>query len=389
MVILAQVQINIVLFILLLILLGHMYFNMNRKNITNRLFMWVMGLTAVTLMLEIFSVILNNENLKQFIVLHNMINVIGFTVSPIIPFLGYVFSKEWVNRYQKEKIKFKKILLLPLFINAIMALISYRGNVLFHVTNENIYERGPLFFILPCISYMYFGYNLYFIYKERKKFTWYEFRIFNLFYIAAAIFTGIQLIYSGYLTTWNGTALMVVIIYIFILNDQAHRDRLTGLENYSSYENYVEKVSNKKINNLFIINIDIDDFKNVNDKFGHHEGDEAIKIFANLLIESFPLRQKKLIRLGGDEFLILLEDEQQETVEDYIQNLTENVEAYNRTGEKLYRLKFSYGMACYANANESIHELLKCADQFMYEQKQSRKSESLSSLASNSKINFY
>jgi len=374
--ILSQVQINIVLFILLLILFGHTYFNMNRKNITNRLFMWIMGLTGVTLMLEMFSVILNNSDLKQFMVLHKMVNVMGFTMTPIIPFLGYVFCKEWVNRYQSVKIKLKKILIVPLFINGIMALISYSWNVLFYVTRENIYERGPLFFILPCISYMYFGYNLYFIYKQRKKFTWYEIRIFNLFYISAAIFTGIQLIYSGYLTIWNGTAMMVVIIYIFILNDQAHRDRLTGLENYSSYEHYVENISYKKINKLFIINIDIDDFKNVNDQYGHHEGDEAIKTFANLLIESFPLRQKKLIRLGGDEFLILLEEQRKEIAENYIQNLTKNVEIYNKTGEKPYRLKFSYGIASYTNSNESIHELLKYADQMMYEHKQSRKSKS-------------
>lgn len=373
MAILSSVQVNIVLFILVLILFGHTYFNMNRKNITNRLFMWIMGLTAFAIVLEILSVILNNPNLKQFMVLQKIVNVLGFTVTPIIPFLGYIFSKEWINRYQKEKIKLNKILLLPLFINVIMAVMSYSINVLFYVTRENIYVRGPLFFILPCISYFYFGYNVYFIYKQRKKFTWSELCIFNLFYLAAGVFTGIQLIYSSFLTIWNGTAMIIVIIYIFILNDQLHRDKMTGLENYSSYKQYIENISYKKINKLFIINIDIDDFKNVNDQYGHNEGDEAIKIFANLLVESFPLKRKKLIRMGGDEFLILLECERQETVETYIQNLNENTEAYNKTGEKPYELKFSYGMACYRNANESIHDILKCADKLMYEQKKNRK----------------
>lgn len=372
---LSPVQVNIVLFILLLILFGHTYFNMNRKNITNRLFMWIMGLTALAIMLEILSVILNNPNLKQFMVAQKMVNVLGFTVTPVIPFLGYIFSKEWVDRYQKEKIKINKILLLPLFINGIMAVISYSINVLFYVTSENIYERGPLFFILPCVSYFYFGYNIYFIYEQRKKFSWWELRIFNLFYIAAGVFTGIQLVYSSYLTIWNGTAMMIVIIYIFILNDQVHRDRLTGLENYSSYEHYIENVSFKKIDKLFIINIDIDDFKNINDQYGHNEGDEALKMFANLLVESFPLRRKKLIRVGGDEFLILLEGERQEIAENYIRNLNENIEAYNKTEEKPYEFKFSYGMACYSNANENIHDILKCADQLMYEQKKSRKVE--------------
>lgn len=373
MAIFSPVQVNIVLFILLLILFGHTYFNMNRKNITNRLFMWIMGLTAFAIMLEILSVILNNPNLKQFMVMQKIVNVLGFTVTPIIPFLGYIFSKEWVNRYQKEKIKLNKILLLPLFINGIMAFVSYSVNLLFYVTSGNTYERGPLFFILPCVSYFYFGYNLYFIYKQRKRFSWWELRIFNLFYIAAGVFTGIQVVYSSYLTIWNGTAMMIVIIYIFILNDQVHRDRLTGLENYSSYERYIENISFKKINKLFIINIDIDDFKSVNDKFGHNEGDEALKMFANLLIESFSLRRKKLIRVGGDEFLILLEVERKEIVDNYIQNLNKNIEAYNKTKEKPYELKFSYGVACCSNSKEDIHDILKCADKLMYEQKRSRK----------------
>lgn len=373
MAIFSPVQVNIVLFILLLILFGHTYFNMNRKNITNRLFMWIMGLTAFAIMLEILSVILNNPNLKQFMVMQKIVNVLGFSVTPIIPFLGYIFSKEWVNRYQKDKIKLNKILLLPLLINGIMAFVSYSVNLLFYVTSENTYERGPLFFILPCVSYFYFGYNLYFIYKQRKRFSWWELRIFNLFYIAAGVFTGIQIVYSSYLTIWNGTAMMIVIIYIFILNDQVHRDRLTGLENYSSYERYIENISFKKINKLFIINIDIDDFKSVNDKFGHNEGDEALKMFANLLIESFSLRRKKLIRVGGDEFLILLEVERKEIVDNYIQNLNKNIEAYNKTKEKPYELKFSYGVACCSNSKEDIHDILKCADKLMYEQKKSRK----------------
>lgn len=374
MAILLQVQVNIVLLILLIALLGHSYFNMNRKQPTNRIFMWIMALTCFTLILEIFSVVLNNPNLKQFIVLHKLVNIIGFIVAPSIAFLGYIFIKQWINRYQKEKIKFNKILLLPLFINGIGTLMSYNESVLFHVTSENIYERGYLFFILPCVSYIYFVYSLYFIYKQRKKFTYSELVIFSLFFILPAIFTSIQLKYFVCLTTWNSTAMIIVITYIFILNDQAHRDSLTGLENRLSYEHYAENINRKKLNKLFIIYIDIDEFKTINDQYGHYEGDEAIKAFANLLAQSFPIRQKKLIRLGGDEFLILLEEEQREKVLAYMQNLIKHVEMYNNMSEKPYRLSFSYGMSCYTNADESICELLEYADQLMYEQKQKRKS---------------
>lgn len=370
---LLQIQINIVLSILLIILLGHAYFNMNRKKITNTLFLWIMGLTWLTLTLEIFSVVLNNPNLKQFIILNKLVNTIGFIVAPSILLLGYIFLKEWANRFQVEKIKINNILLLPFLINGIGTLISYNGSGLFHITSENIYERGPLFFILPCVSYIYFGYNLYFIYKQRKKFTYSELVMFSLFYIIPAIFTGIQLKYSVYLTTWNSSAMIVVITYIFILNDQAYRDSLTGLENRLSYEHYAQNINYKKLNKFFVVYIDIDEFKTINDQYGHYEGDEALKVFATLLVESFPLKGKKLIRLGGDEFLILLEEKHPEKVSAYIQNLTEHVEAYNNGEEKPYKLRFSFGMACYTNAYESLYQLLEYADQSMYSQKESRK----------------
>jgi len=376
MTILLQIQINIVLSILLIILFVHAYLNMNRKKTANKLFMWIMGLTWVTLLLEIFSILLNSPNLMQFMLIHKLVNIIGFIVAPIIPFLGYIFIKEWINRYHKEKIKANNILLLPLLINGAGTLMSYSGGWFFRITSENIYERGPLFFVLPCVSFFYLGYNVYFIYKHRKKFTKSEFVIFSLFYIVPAIFTCIQLRYYIYLTTWNSTAIIIVISYIFILNDQAYRDSLTGLENRLSYEHFAENIDCKMINKLFMIYIDIDEFKSINDQYGHYEGDEAIKVFADLLIESFPLRQRKLIRLGGDEFLILLKEERREKVADYILNFTQHVEEFNTRGEKPYRLSFSYGMACYTSTCDNIRKLFEHADHLMYEHKQRRKSKS-------------
>lgn len=371
---LLQTQINIILAILLIILLVHAYFNINRKKATNRLVIYVIGLVCFTLILETFSVLLNNPDLKQFMILHKLVNIIGFIVAPINLFLGYLFSKEWVNRYQKERIEVNKILLLLLIINGVVALISYNGIGIFHVTSENIYERGNLFFISPFVIYIYFVYNLYFIYKHRKNLAYSELLILSLFYIVPALFSSIQLIDPVFLTSWNSTAIIIVISYIFILNDQAYRDTLTGLQNRLSYEHYAQNISHKKLNKLHIVYIDIDHFKTINDQYGHCEGDEAIKEFANLLRESFPLRHKKLIRLGGDEFLIILEDQQREIVPTYIENLTQNVEDYNNRGEKPYRLRFSYGMACYKDPCENMHQLLEYADKLMYEQKESRKS---------------
>ncbi|PRR82618.1 GGDEF domain-containing protein [Clostridium vincentii] len=374
MIVLLQTQINIVLSILLSILLIHAYFNINRKKVTNKLIICIMGLVCFSLLLETVSILLNNEDLKQFVVLHKLVNIIGFMMAPVILFIGSIFNKEWINRYQKEKLVVNKILLIPLIINGVAALISYNKNGVFHVTSQNLYERGPLFFITPCVTYIFFSYNLYIIYKHREKLTYSEFCTLSLLYIVPAIFTSIQLRYSIYLTAWNSAAIIIVISYIFILNDQAYRDTLTGLQNRLAYDHYSQNISQKKLKKLNIVYIDIDDFKAINDRYGHCEGDEAIKVFAYLLRESFQLRQKKLIRLGGDEFLIIIENQPTENVTAYIESLVQNFEDYNNRGEKPYRLSFSYGRSCYTKPVKNICQLLECADKSMYEQKQNKKS---------------
>lgn len=373
MIILGQAQINIVLSILLFILLVHAYLNMNRKKTINILFMLIMLLTLSALILETFSVILSNSNLKEFMVLNKLVNIFGFILAPSILYIGYLFSREWASTYQNEKIKVNYILILPLLINALGALSSYNFNVLFYITSNNIYERGRLFFVLPCVSGIYIVYNLYFIYKHRKKFTYEECALFSSFYIVPAIFSIVQLIHPSDLTIWNSTAIILVITYIFILNGQSNCDGLTGLENRLSYEHYVQNINDKMKNKLFFIYMDLDEFKKINDQCGHFAGDEVIKKFASLLIESFVLRKKKLIRVGGDEFLVLLEEESREQVDFCLQKLIQNVKEYNDRAEKPYKLKFSYGCVLYTDDCESIYELYQKADRLMYEQKQNKK----------------
>lgn len=367
-----QIQINLALSLLLIILSIHAYFKMNRKNVTNKLFLSIMGGILLLLILEICDVVLNQLPNSNWINVHKVVNVIGFGFAPLILIRGYLFKLNWLNLYRKEKIKPNKWLYIPFLINALAAILSFKWGFLFDINTSNLYVRGPWFFILPSVSYFYFMYNLYFIYKHRRMFSTSEIVIFSSFYIVPAIFTSTQLIYPFVLTTWSSAAVIAVVIYIFILNDQLYKDSLTGLENRHAYEHYAQNVETKKLNKLSIVFLDLDNLKTINDQFGHQEGDEALKNFANLLSDGFSLSERKFIRLGGDEFLILLEERRRENLEIYINDFIERVEDYNMFSLKPYRIEFSYGLVKYNN-DADIHQLLKRADQLMYQHKQNRK----------------
>lgn len=116
--------------------------------------------------------------------------------------------------------------------------------------------------------------------------------------------------------------------------------------------------------------LDIDDFKNINDKYGHNEGDLALIQVANLLRDSVG-HLDFIARYGGDEFCIIFDGDNAAMVETKIdQNLLE----YNRNSKKPYTLKLSMGCALYDSAvHKKMEDFLREIDQEMYKKKKYRK----------------
>lgn len=94
------------------------------------------------------------------------------------------------------------------------------------------------------------------------------------------------------------------------IRSQAYIDGLTGLHNRTSYEDYLQTLE-KKIGNVprlvfTVVVFDINQLKIINDDYGHEKGDMLISSVANDLIEAFP--GDRLFRIGGDEFVAILDD---------------------------------------------------------------------------------
>ncbi|MBP2626488.1 MAG: hypothetical protein H6Q68_1199, partial [Firmicutes bacterium] len=131
---------------------------------------------------------------------------------------------------------------------------------------------------------------------------------------------------------------------------------------------------------LSVLNIDLDDFKGINDVFGHHEGDKVLRLFARQLEDVFDGKGVS-IRLGGDEFIVLINENQREILEKYINTLNSNINAYNESSNMPYYITFSYGMAIFDNEYASIYELIQHSDKLMYEEKKEKKSRGISKVS--------
>jgi diguanylate cyclase (GGDEF)-like protein len=119
--------------------------------------------------------------------------------------------------------------------------------------------------------------------------------------------------------------------------------------------------------------LDLDRFKQVNDRYGHAEGDYALRSFAGLLMTTF--RDSDVVgRMGGDEFVVLLTNASARACAEALSRLQQAVDLYNLTSERGYALAFSAGQLPYDPARHaSIDSLLQEADALMYECKRDRR----------------
>ena len=149
-------------------------------------------------------------------------------------------------------------------------------------------------------------------------------------------------------------------------------DELTGLSNrrgFMTSARYVINLCDRQEISCSLIFIDLNNFKNINDQFGHAEGDRALVTFSNLLKNNFR-NSDVLARLGGDEFVVLLTDTTKSDAETAMRKLQKSIDEYYFKTDHGYKISCSYGIAGPDfNQHITIEKLLKDADSLMYEHK--------------------
>ena len=183
----------------------------------------------------------------------------------------------------------------------------------------------------------------------------------TLIITVSTIFTAITLLLSGLTRVWlvskeNKNKFQIL----------ARTDSLTGIYNRYGFDESAEKMMDKNPKAHFVAALlDIDDFKFINDIYGHAYGDKALKSLADSMKTFFP-SDALLGRNGGDEFCILLQNYTCEDAKELLQQFTGLPKTFSYKGKE-QSFNISLGYAEYPTFASSRSQLIRCADAALYE----------------------
>ena len=196
------------------------------------------------------------------------------------------------------------------------------------------------------------------------------------FFLAPMIVMGIvQYFLPDISTVWIGTALSVNVMLLALQNDTIFRDKLTKLYNrvfLDLVKKLMEKSSRSK--KFTAMMLDLNGFKLINDNYGHQVGDEALIATGELLREAVGT-YGAVIRFAGDEFIVILNTQEDKTINKVVNNIDNVFDNFNECGNTEYKLSISLGYSKVDLKDSSIDDIMKEIDEKMYIDKQQKHKE--------------
>lgn len=343
---------------------------------TNKNFIFCCYAILATSVLKIVSLLFP---FSSYFTVHYIIECFDFLFWILIPFfavklvIGYLGYKKVYNHAF-----FKFITVTPLIFTSILSALSPFFDALFKLNlfGEPVY--GQFYYVLDAFAVLYYSiiviassYCILFITNSDDK------REATIFLIGGFVLCGCQV-----LTSFQRSNIFIIVCFIFALffyinlhENRVFLDPLTGLNNRNRFRRYLSSIiSSSAKNNMYLTYIDIDDFKKINDNYGHLVGDLALRTVAESMRDISSKNHSFIARIGGDEFVIISSHRNTSELQSMVDELHEVLDQKATNNFSDFSVNFSVGSTPLNIPNVSINDIIKQADRNMYRQKIIKKS---------------
>lgn len=280
---------------------------------------------------------------------------------------------------RKNDIRNKRELLgmsaVPLAFLVFLLICSVKTGWLFYFDSDMTYHRGPLYYAQHILSYGYIVYaalEALFMAMKKESFIYRdEYLSIASFVVPTLIFGVFQMFLQNLPIISVGVVISFLLVYISSMRLLISLDPLTGINNRREFLLQLgsKAESLKQGEKLYFLFMDIDGFKQINDTYGHNEGDHVLELVALVLREICHETGDLCARYGGDEFAVVKTAEENENIASFCNKICKKVEEENEKSGVSYYLQLSIGCAEYV-PGESIQDLILRADSDMYANKE-------------------
>lgn len=338
-----------------------------------RIFFWLLVTNMLLFAMDASWSYVNGRSGQLFYVLNLVMNSGYFVCSILVPYIWFLFSEKQLEAAWMEKRKYCCLAALPMAVAVALSLLSCYTGTFFTVSGNNVYARGPFYGIHILVGYGYVGItSLHCLLRALRTDSYVQrWKYLSLFFfvVPALIFSSLQEVFSGCAFLCLGNTLGLLSVFVNSLEQRISLDPLTQLNNRLQMERYLQqRIAHYQGGNprqLYLVLVDVNNFKKINDTYGHVEGDRALQQIAEVLRQT--ARSGFAARYGGDEFVLILEAEEQQAVEQWCCDICRLLA---ELGEKTpYELTLSLGIACYTPEYPSIAAFIAAADVAMYDMK--------------------
>jgi diguanylate cyclase (GGDEF)-like protein len=337
-----------------------------------RLFLSILGLTTVALFAD-FAVIFFegapgaavHALLWAASYIYYVFQVAAFWY--ILIFCVYTASKNTVLEHRLVRAS-----LAVIAAHAVLLLFNFKHGFYFYITDTNMFERGSQYIIRMVVSYMPAAAAPIAIYKSSRAVRKTLIFLLLLLFLFIGIGTTADILIGWNLFSWPCIAGSLLCSYFFIIRTEAKTDALTGIGNRFAFNEFADKLAHTGAKETwYVMIIDLDHFKAINDVYGHDTGDQALREMA-ALIKSCTRISDFTARYGGDEFIVAVNGERD--FFKFLANLQAALAARNESKKRGYKLEMSYGYDTYVTAGgRMFQDFMEHIDSLMYQSKTERR----------------
>lgn len=351
---------DIYAFLILLLILFVSYSKIEKTFFSYRLFFYMVILTMVQLIIEALAWFIAYNN--SFSLLIYILNCTFLTLNPFPPLLWVVYANYQLFDDEKRAKKLFFRLIVLIYINFAVVLIAPRNPLVFTPGNIPVISTSVV-----CFFYIVFTVIMtLFMYEKVDKKRFFSILFFSFPPVIGAL---LDIIFTEISVLWPSVVLSILFIYLNLQNYRVNTDSLTGLYNRNQLEYRLEKYirSVKNGGKFGLVLIDINDFKLINDNYGHVQGDKAIEDVAFILKSCFRLTDF-VSRYAGDEFIALVKVDENDNLVQIVERLNAAVDTYNRSA--IIKVFLSIGYSVYDKSmNYTPKEFIDFVDNLMYVEK--------------------